>query len=153
MVHDRETNLCVPSEGHGWRRKRTEPDSPGIVGTSSGEKSYAMPTLSRLYDQRSIYGHSERQRRNRFQRVALSELWRHLRPRHCAPSPVGNERSCEIEAALVGSRTHAFRFVKKQKDCRVGSSNDPAQFFRRNDRTAEPSRHESHMIDHPHTQR
>jgi hypothetical protein len=45
---------------------------------------------------------------NRFQRVALSELWRHHRPRYCAPSPVGSEPSCEIEAALVGSHSHAF---------------------------------------------
>ena len=36
------------------------------------------------------------------------ELWRHHRPRHCAPSPVRSERSCEIEAALVGSHSHAF---------------------------------------------
>lgn len=36
------------------------------------------------------------------------------RPRHCAPSPVSTERSCEIKAALVGSQDHAIRFVKKQ---------------------------------------
>lgn len=107
-MHPQDNNFISTCEGHGWRRRRKEPESQGIAGTSSGEKAYAMPTLSRLYDQRSIYGPSERERRNRFQRVALSELWRHHRPRHCAPSPVGNERSCEIEAALVGSQSHAF---------------------------------------------
>src|SRR6185295_1107257 len=90
-----------------------------------GEKAYAMPALSRLPDHRSFYGHSECQRRDEFHRVALSELWRYHRPSHCAPSPGGTECSCEIEAALVGSHSHAFRFVKKQKGGHVESSDDP----------------------------
>jgi hypothetical protein len=111
----RKTISTATCEGHGWRRTRIEHTSPGLAGTSSGEKAYAMPTMSRLDDQRSFYGPSERERRDRFHRVALSELWRHHRPCHCAPS--GNDRSFEIEAALVGSPSHAFRFVKQQKAC------------------------------------
>jgi len=37
-------------------------------------------------------------------------------------------RSSEIEAALVGRHSHAFRFVKKQKDCRIAPSGDPVCF-------------------------
>ena len=38
------------------------------------------------------------------------------RPSHCTPSPDSTERSCEIEAALVGGHPHAVRLVNKQKD-------------------------------------
>jgi hypothetical protein len=43
----------------------------------------------------------------------LSELWRHHRFHHCTSSSAAGRRSGEIEAALVGSHGHAFRFVKK----------------------------------------
>jgi hypothetical protein len=57
--------------------------------------------------------------------MALSELRSYHRPSHCVPSPGGTERFCKIEAALVGSHSHAFRFVKKQKGGRIEPSDDP----------------------------
>lgn len=65
--------------------------------------------------------------------MALSELWGHHRSRHYAPSPVGSERSCKIEAALVGSPSHVFRHVKKERYCRVSLSDEEAVHFRRED--------------------
>ena len=104
----RKTRSVSRRERDTWKRRGTETDLPEIVGTSLREQAHAMPMLSRLYGQRSFYGLSEREWRDGFQRVALSELWKHHRPRHCHLSPVGSERSCEIEAALVGSRSYAY---------------------------------------------
>lgn len=43
--------------------------------------------------------------------------------------------------------------MEKQKDCRVKLSDNSALLFCRKDCTAEDLRHESHIIDRPHTQR
>lgn len=126
------SGLCGGSRGvHVWRmglgqqgashvkgmvEERT--DRGGLSGASGRiirRKTYAMPTMSRLSDQRSFHGPASRKQRDGLHRVALFELWRHHRPRHCAPSSVGSEHPCEIEAALVGRHAYAFRFVKKQK--------------------------------------
>jgi hypothetical protein len=44
----------------------------------------------------------------------------------------------------VGSHSHAFRFVKKQKDCRATPLDDSASLFCRKDHATEDQRHESH---------
>jgi hypothetical protein len=44
--------------------------------------------------------------------VALPELWEYHRPCDYAASPCGDERTCEIEAAVVGSQPRTFQFVR-----------------------------------------
>src|SRR6266550_2511434 len=115
-----------------------------------------MPTLSRLYDQRSFYGHSECERRDRFRRVALSELWRDHRPSYCAPSPVGSEPSCEIEAALVGRHSHALHSGSWRGRMIAASNLRIIPHCFSPDKTARPRTcvtNHTCMNDHPHTRR
>ena len=78
-----------------------------------------MPTMPGMYDPRSFYGYSKRERRAGLHRVALSELRSRHRPSNCTPSPVSTECSREIEAPLLGSYTRAIRFIKKQWNCSI----------------------------------
>src|SRR5512146_2932078 len=124
----------VPASGRAWlpiiqprggerRAYWRGMDRSESTGTLTEDRQHAMPTLSGLYGQGPVHGYPERERRVGFQRLALSELRRHRRPRDRAPSSLGREHHRESEAALVECWFCRNRVVK-EKNGSVATTSD-----------------------------
>src|SRR5215831_17590190 len=85
----------------GGRIREAHTACPTRTGHYQEEIRYAMSTLRRIYGQGLFFGRHERQRRDGFQWLALSELWRHHGSCYCASSLCERAGGSETQTALV----------------------------------------------------